>query len=52
MFSMNFKVYAKNPVYEAAQTEWFAWAFIEFWRKLKILREPDCSIVNRFVQNL
>ena len=52
VFSTNFKVYKKNPIHKAAQVEWVAWAFIEFWRRLKILREPDWSIVNRFNQYL
>ena len=41
VFSKNFKVYTKNPVHKAALAGWDAWAFLEFWRRFKILREPD-----------
>ena len=52
VFSMNFKVCTKNLVYKVALAEWFAWALLEFWRRFKVLREPDCSIVIIFAQNL
>ena len=52
VFSMNFKVCIKNLVYKVALAEWFAGAFLEFWRSFKVLRESDSSIVIIFAQNL
>ena len=52
VFSTNFKVCKKNPKHKATRAEWVVWAFIEFGRRLKILREPDWTIVNRFAQYL
>lgn len=52
MFSMNFRVYAKNPVHRAVQAEWIAQAFIGFWNNFKVLCELDWSILNICAQNL